>query len=1330
MNKQAKFTYNGGINQDVSKSKHPGDSYYDAKNIRIINTDSQSAYSVSNEKGNRFEFILPEPSIDLPNNRVVYGDKNIPFANTLGNELINGELPNTSDMQVIIGHSITRNSIILFSTDNNGFDCIWEVEELLEGSFNLVLLYCRNLSFSTLNPIQGLFNFENENIQKIYWVDGVNQLRFINIKHNTLNGDLENLIDLDSNSVSIVGDYNLSQPVLENITGGGIHTAGVIQYSYNLYKLNGSQTTISPVSELISLDRGSILGGGELNQITGASPAISIEKLDNAYSHIRIYAIKYTSINQIPSISLIVDEKIDTYDNYRFNDDGSIINTLTLSEFLFLGSNPITPKHIDSKDNRLFAANIKDSAYTIDIDTRAYSHNSTGSITLFTGNVIYENNVLSGSNISYNASIPIDSYNYLINDDAINPNFDVYRFHKNGATIGGEGLYFKYELLQKTEIELIGDLKYLKFFKDNEIYRIGIQFYNKLGQISEVKWIADFKAPKGNLEGDYNILKVDIKTAAFVSYINSLNLTDLENPIGYKIVRAERNISDRTILCQGGLTGMMTQTTKDAKNWSFYSNEINRQTQSLNEVKLPIPISRGFTNAIGENSLFPTGHLVQMNEGRSEGDDEIYRDNDSGFKTQQSWQYTKMFQMHSPDILFETGLTFGDGLEFTIKGIAQHTTTNTWVQNIRIGPNTIRNSYKNSNTTIETLNNGYGVFGPASFGCQDGLTNHVLYNRVYNNFVTGNNDSIHRSIYGSPEITERGQGTTPYNGDSSFRYINSLESLITDNYKGARANGSGDDTGISLINTFGGRCLTLVEGDDGVQELDRLSLEELIPNNISNINGLLIAEIVRPSSYIYNGGVYGGMSVENKSRTSYIEIGLYQDITNTSSIIESPGDTFVQNFKNSRLLKTDTEKLDCTIMQLSEIVEHKVETTVNLLNRNDSSLLGWDNVFQPKYEDYNDYNRVYSQDSNLVRRQEDSFKLKPVSNFDTRVISSKLKIPGEIIDSWTDFLENDTMDLDGKYGAINALVNTKDDLYTLQDTGVAKLSINPRIQTQGADGVDIELGRGAVLYDYNYLTTKSGTLNKWSVFSSVNSFYYLDLINKTYMKVGNGIVNLAASKGLHAYFQNNLNVNILKIDNPIIGQGVSGGYDVVNGDAYITVIQGSDSFTVSFNEKTDSFNSFWDFKPSMYINKGVQLLTTDPTNTKLYSHFKGVYNNYYDQYYPSYITLLINPESDVDCIFNNIEYKSEFYINDIDQSNSTITHLTAWNEYQNTSRVQLILGRNNNLRRKFRKWSAIIARNQNSRDRMRNPWLFLKLEIDKTDNTKFVLHDIIINYTV
>ena len=51
MIKNAVYSFSGA-NQDITRSKHAPQYYFDAQHIRIVSTDSQSTGSVSNELGN------------------------------------------------------------------------------------------------------------------------------------------------------------------------------------------------------------------------------------------------------------------------------------------------------------------------------------------------------------------------------------------------------------------------------------------------------------------------------------------------------------------------------------------------------------------------------------------------------------------------------------------------------------------------------------------------------------------------------------------------------------------------------------------------------------------------------------------------------------------------------------------------------------------------------------------------------------------------------------------------------------------------------------------------------------------------------------------------------------------------------------------------------------------------------------------------------------------------------------------------------------------------------------------------------------------------------
>lgn len=1492
-NKSVPQSYNGMV-QDIAQSKFSNNFYFEGKNIRILATDTQSTGSVTNEKGNSLILTIPIPNIDYDNKIISYNDKTLSYTN---DEI---DYINQSGDQIVIGHSENRNYIILFTTDNNGFDCIWKIDY---ETYNITLLYLRNLSFSINNPIQTINNFENEDIDKVYWVDGVNQMRFINIEHSIANDDLEELIDVPQNVISMVGKYELSQPIIVDVLSGGSHTAGMIQYAYNLYRLNSSQTKISPLSELIPLDKNT-LGGGALNELVGALPVVSISNIDNTFTNIRVYSIKYTSYNELPVISLIDDREIPSNGNIEIFDDSSAIQTISVEEFIFLGSDILIPKHINSKFNRLFFANYKEINFNVDIDSRAYAYNSSGSATIY-DNLFLNAGVPDGTPFTITTDSDYD--NPILNKfDSVNLNYDLFKYQKDGTTIGGEGKYITYQLTQSLVFNPDN-----KYFKDEEIYRIGIEFYNNFGQFSTPNWIADFKSLNGNLEGKYNTLKVTLKPA-FFTWLNTYPfISEYDKPIGYKIVIAERTLNDKTIVANGLINPMMIndKSTRDVPSSYTSPDDINYvRNKGKTLPKLPNFLVRNCNqNTLYGNvrPLYKALNLKDMCINRTQ-DTEIQRayigDTDTSGRF---YQFNTMLQLYSPEILFGESVTLSESLTLRIKGSLSNHDNDSWARSFKASSGELQDESKaiGGLSTFYSpgynpiLNNGYlpynrGLIGHPADSSPDKVV-HMMYYRNYgvpstdivtpintvallndltlvtgtdpdnliildsankriqmtldvdhqlgeleytitpnvgfttviytikltsdfegNNIITsldnvigtqiinylptlsyptpttrtdqiylviestslieGNIDVnvnigvdpspeyieyesltnpfsidtslpavvplftpstgiIKYNIYGKPELTEKGQSGTTYNNDSNYRYLNSLQSMYTDGDSHYDDNGKFGRRIVS-VNSYGNRCITLVTGPDNpaIEHWNRPSIESIfLDNGLTGDNNGLIGELVKSDVEIYLGNIYGGNSYEDKKRSNYIEIGEYKELNPSlpSINILSPGDTFINSFKFARIVRTDVDIMQEGIYVLEELVEVLSESTVDLKNRNDLSLNEWDSKFQPSDSEYHKYNRVYSQLPNLIQRRDLNYNTKRLNNFDTNIIASKLKSAGELIDNWTDLQTNEVMTLDGKHGPINSFPSFNDELYTLQDKAVAYLSISPRVQVQGGDGLEIQLGTGSVLDKYKYITTDSGTLNKWSVIPTSQGIYYFDVLNKAFMVYKGQVGGLSDAKGIHTYFNNNISLEELKIDNPLIKQGISSGFDYINNDVFMTFHQSDNNYTISYNESKEQFTSFYDYIPSIYISKGKYFITTNPNLNKIYRQYDGNYNIFYDVYYPSHIILNINPEPDKDCVFDNINFKSEVYINNVDQVDNTLTHIQAYNDYQNSGLIPLVVGRNNNLRRKFRDWNALVPRE--GRNRIRAPWIKMKLIFNNnTNNYKFILHDLNIFYTV
>ena len=591
------------------------------------------------------------------------------------------------------------------------------------------------------------------------------------------------------------------------------------------------------------------------------------------------------------------------------------------------------------------------------------------------------------------------------------------------------------------------------------------------------------------------------------------------------------------------------------------------------------------------------------------------------------------------------------------------------------------------------------------------------YHRAYTNFFEDTDKRLY-SIYGAPEVTDRGAGNTLYNKDPRYEYNNSLQSFIS--------SGNRVDPAIASINSYGSKNAMIVLGDDPIiNTSDRPGIEDLYnTSSLINPDGILVSEIVRDDNYKYLGNIYGGNAYEDKLRSSYIAIGDYTEVDTLTVDIESAGDTFVQEFKFLRIGPTDTEVYAADQQQISEIVSCVLETVVDLKNRNDISLSNWDSRFQPEYEEYHQYNKVYSQEPDLVKRNSFDFTFRRVKNFDTRVLATKTKIPNETVDSWTDILVNTFKDLDGQYGPINAVENFGNEIYPFQDNALAILAINPRVQTQGLDGVAIELGTGGTLYDYEYISTKSGCINKWGTINTESGIYFLDGLNKSLMKFNRkSLVPLSDAKGLHKYFMNNLDIANLRLDNPLLSTGVSMGWDALNGDVYLTY---NNTWTICFNELLDEFTGFYSYNAPIYIYNKEKLLTINPgTSGSVYETHAGDYNIFYGQNEQSDLIFLCNPEADHECTFNNIEYKSEAFNSNNLEQRYTWEQVRVYNEFQDSELKDL---NESNIRKINRKYRIALPRNANTTDRIRNTWAYIQLVSNNTNSYRYTNHDIILYY--
>ena len=215
-------------------------------NIRILANNDNTALSVTNEKSTRPELI---------NSSAIKG--------------------------FFVGGCKLDKFVVLFIKNPNDSlpDSIYRIH--YDGSYlRKALLYRGNLNFDLNHPIEAVGYYESEEVQKVYWVDGYNPNRFINIADVLYAVGYDDVIELcehDRTQDIVLSDGTLY--ALKRIDGpistpkfyypdipGSIDVLDGTQVRRYVYPQSGTApaTTIAKVEELVQDRYGLYLTGNEL----------------------------------------------------------------------------------------------------------------------------------------------------------------------------------------------------------------------------------------------------------------------------------------------------------------------------------------------------------------------------------------------------------------------------------------------------------------------------------------------------------------------------------------------------------------------------------------------------------------------------------------------------------------------------------------------------------------------------------------------------------------------------------------------------------------------------------------------------------------------------------------------------------------------------------------------------------------------------------------------------------------------------------------------------------------------------------------------------------
>jgi hypothetical protein len=166
------------------------------------------------------------------------------------------------------------------------------------------------------------------------------------------------------------------------------------------------------------------------------------------------------------------------------------------------------------------------------------------------------------------------------------------------------------------------------------------------------------------------------------------------------------------------------------------------------------------------------------------------------------------------------------------------------------------------------------------------------------------------------------------------------------------------------------------------------------------------------------------------------------------------------------------------------------------------------------------------------------------------------------------------------------------------------------------------------------------------------------------------------------------------------------------------------SDTLVYDELAQQFSSRYTTTPPIWINNGNILLSPDPlAPKKVFTSNKGSWGVFYNRLTSTELTLVINPDADVNKVLRTLEFNSIVRDdNKIVDRAQTLTGFRVYNQYQDTDIVPFSPER---FKRKFDKWRLKIPRDQNSnvrQGRLRSTYFIVTLYFDNSYDKELIMN--------
>lgn len=1179
----------GGLNQDMNvKDPRRNQFYYDASNITLLFNRELSRNVVSNERGNQLLVSLPNVHVSNVSNNVLthpsaltYNDaiadsgniiETLPYSGGWDDTFITGTTESITN-QIILGATMMKDHFIVISTDqeDDGHLMVWDITYTDDLTATIALVFMAlDVGMSQASMITKILGiYEATDIQKVYWVDGINQLRSVNIAHATP-------FTIGGKTIDSCPAWNYHPiSITDSAQEGGQWSdgAGMVQYGYRLHTKHGAVTKLSPLSHQVPVTKGGYgVASGEKGTVT---IDLSIP-LDEAFEYVEVYRFHHDDGGNT-KCHLVVRETI-AGSSIAFTDAGdstSIVQETDILTLLTAPAGPFFPKTFEYKDNRIFVGNVSSSTLSLDAyDARAYSFDSTGDADVLDVDGSAEHTITS----SNWTTEPGDESDLINSSNSLDPGdtgWEKYRYQSDGSTLGAEGPSVTIDY-DGAEIN-VNYYRTAHFYKNagykrNELYRFGIQFYDKWGNHLYVKWISDLRMPSLNRFDDSDAGPHTVSTSIMFDGTNlrhlwpKFSVGDLntlpDNVYAFRIVRVERTPDDRRIKTQGYMNTTLY-------SWSGRFSADYRRTY------MPMYHLRHFNqNAPLEGGAYGAKDLYQASSVNSEivSGTGQYKNND--------YYYT----FTCPELTYLPSTITPDSDDSVQLVAGARADTNGYYRSAE-------SAGGSSDDTYESLSSWFDIYDSnlphSSNSFQDELNG---LGGSYSTTKTYHGPLRYHWILHQAALTA---STLVHDTAVIFEDLDAIEVI-----NGTAAHEIQGNTFRNYMNVWSSLKL-LADGDESWRLIQRFQADKWVFTSGASMEASMTTHptILNWGNITYrvfpivdywvnkdNVTPYGGDGYQNRLQNKYIPCSDLTVITNSShgNIRAYGGDTFTTLYKwlDSDYDDTDSSMdpewfnhrdyanvpeytkpgadlgsftgTDGTYYSISSkaYCELPIESYLNLNLTDSKQSINTHKKAEATITKVPNYNPVYHRQDAYLTFQEKPYNF--VEQTEDGIVTrySDNHSPGAWTDALMHFRAGNANNVDNRYGSITAFHIFKENLFVIQEYGIGYWLISPMAQTASGSGL-ISLGTGAILADYKVLSDKYGSTFKWGSVTGSQGIYVLDYSKKKIIQVTDTDTPVSDLKGLHS-----LLLDLPKeIDDDLQteGEGIRLSYDQLTHNIYFSI---------------------------------------------------------------------------------------------------------------------------------------------------------------------------------